>query len=112
MFIDRLNTLISEKGITRVQLLNDLNLGKNQIRYWEKNNVEPNAVTLNAIANYFSVSVDYLLGKTDKKEKPASLKDELKGVNFALYGEVHDLTEDEMQDVLNYVKYMKSKRGK
>ncbi len=35
----------------------------------------------------------------------------LEGVDFALYGEAHDLTEDEKKDVLNFVKFLKSKRG-
>ena len=78
MFIERLIALIQEKGVTRTKFLSQLGLGKNQLNYWEKHLNVPNDVTVKAIADYFNVSVDYLLGKTDKREKPTvNLDDEL-----------------------------------
>lgn len=40
-FIERLEQLRQEKGITRKKLLEDCKLGKNQFTYWEKNNAIP-----------------------------------------------------------------------
>lgn len=76
MFIDILNDLITQKGLTRAQVTSDLKLGKNQIKYWEKNGNTPNGDTIKAMSEYFNVSVDYLLGKTDQKEKPLVNGDE------------------------------------
>lgn len=76
MFIERLISLLRERDLTNAQFLSALGLGKNQINYWKKNRNVPNEVTVKAIADYFNVSVDYLLGNTDQKEKPLVNGDE------------------------------------
>ncbi len=70
-FLRRLNELLDEAHLSRKKFLQDVNFGKNQITYWENNNSVPNPSTLNAIANYFHVSVDYLLGQTDVRVPPS-----------------------------------------
>lgn len=67
-FSERLISLLSDKGISQVKLLKELKLGKNSINYWKNNNAIPNGETLNKIADYLDVSVDYLLGRKDKSE--------------------------------------------
>lgn len=64
-FIDRLNALLKNEGLSRTKFLETLQINKNAITYWEKNNTVPNLSTLTAIANYFGVSVDYLKGTED-----------------------------------------------
>ena len=59
------------------------------------------------MANYFDVTVDFLVGK---EKKANTLDEQLSGIEFALYGEIHDLTDDEKQDILSYVKFKKSQR--
>ena len=58
------------------------------------------------IADLFNVSVDYLLGRETQQSIDKQLKDE----QFALWGEVRDLTEAEKQDVLDFIKFKKSQR--
>ena len=65
MFIERLNQLLEERKLTRSKFLSDLNMGKNQFKYWETKGT-PNHATLVAIADYFGVPVDYLLGKENQ----------------------------------------------
>lgn len=67
-FAERLNQLMSENKITSKELSEHLHLGKNTIKYWKDNGNIPRWNTLNALAEFFGVSVDYLLGKTDIKE--------------------------------------------
>ena len=76
MFIDRLNSLLEERKLTRSKFLSDLKMGKNQFTYWEKNGIVPNNATLSAIANYFGVSVDYLTGNDDLMQKALDILDE------------------------------------
>lgn len=64
-FGERLKTLRTEENVSRQQLASDLNISIRSISYWENNQRECDFDTLIAIADYFSVSVDYLLGKTD-----------------------------------------------
>lgn len=61
-FVNRLDSLLKDKNLTRSQFLTTMHFGKNQITYWEKNNTLPNVSTLNAIASFFGVSVEYLRG--------------------------------------------------
>ena len=75
-FINRLDKLRKDKGVTKKKLLDDCNLGKNQYAYWEKNETVPTPSVLKVLAQYFDVSVDYLIGKTDKKEKPSTETDD------------------------------------
>lgn len=79
-FSEKLSKLMKDNKVTAKELSITLNIGKNQFKYWADNGNTPNADTVSKLADYFCVSVDYLLGKTDipnKKEKPAAISDEL-----------------------------------
>lgn len=67
MFITRLKELIKERKINQKTLLEQLGINKNAIRIWEQKESLPNKSTLIAIADYFNVTVDYLLGKSEKR---------------------------------------------
>lgn len=43
-------------------------LNRSTIRRYERGEMEPSAEALSAIADYFEVSIDYLLGRTDNPE--------------------------------------------
>lgn len=70
MFVERLKKLLSEREITKNKLLTDLQLGKNSFVNWESRGTIPSGEVLTKIAEYFGVTVDYLLGNTDSREKP------------------------------------------
>ncbi len=61
----RLNELRTAKNITQLKLAMDLNMNQNTISRYETGEREANYQTLIEIADYFGVSVDYLLGHTD-----------------------------------------------
>ncbi|PWM55142.1 MAG: transcriptional regulator [Oscillospiraceae bacterium] len=71
MFIERIEVLLAEKGVQKKTFLAELGLSKNSFVNWRDRGTVPSGATLQKIADYFGVSVDYLLGKTDQKEKPA-----------------------------------------
>ena len=64
----RLRELRKQRGITQVKLSMDLNISQNSISRYEQGLREPDLATLGLIADYFHVSVDYLLGRTDNPE--------------------------------------------
>lgn len=68
-FVERLQSLVEQKGITRNKLLVDLNLGKNSFINWENRGTIPNGETLSKIAQYFDVSIDYLLTGEPPEQK-------------------------------------------
>lgn len=62
---EQLNSLRLENGYTRSQLAEKLNVSVRLISYWENGKRECDFDTLIKIANLFSVSIDYLLGRKD-----------------------------------------------
>jgi len=89
----------------------DIGFQKSVVTRWKKNNATPTDANLKKIADYFGVTVDYLLGKETEKEKTSSSLDkELEGVEFALFGEVKELTDEEKEDILEYIRFKKSQR--
>ena len=63
----RLKKLRKEKNISQLKLAIDLNMNQNTISRYENMEREADYKTLIKFADYFGVSVDYLLGRTDKK---------------------------------------------
>lgn len=75
--IDKINALLNEKGITGAQMSRDLGFSNAVYSQWNTGKQKPSAVKAAAIAEYLEVSTDYLLGKTDTKNKPAAFSDGL-----------------------------------
>ena len=61
----RLKELRSKHRISQVKLAMDLNMNQNSISRYETGEREADYSTLIALADYFNVSIDYLLGRTD-----------------------------------------------
>ncbi len=61
----RLKELRKQKHITQVKLAMDLCLNQNSISRYESGEREADYATLIAFADYFDVSIDYLLERTD-----------------------------------------------
>lgn len=63
--VSRIKNLCDEKKVTFAEVERKIGISNGQIRRWD--NVSPKSETLSKVANYFDVSTDYLLGRTDKK---------------------------------------------
>ncbi|MDO7871457.1 MAG: helix-turn-helix transcriptional regulator [Enterococcus casseliflavus] len=63
MLLELVKKLANERKMTIAELERKLDFGQGSIRKWDKQS--PSAERLNKVADYFDVSVDYLLGKTD-----------------------------------------------
>ena len=61
----RLKEIRKAKGISQLKLALELNTNQYTISRYETGEREPGLVELVAIADYFDVSVDYLLERTD-----------------------------------------------
>ena len=64
-FSEQLNGLRIESNLTRMQLAEKLNVSVRLISYWENGQRECDFDMLIKIADIFSVSIDYLLGRKD-----------------------------------------------
>lgn len=61
----RLKALRKKKRITQLKLAMDLNISQNTISRYEKGIREADYAMLIKLADYFHVSIDYLLERTD-----------------------------------------------
>ena len=85
-FGDRLRSLRQSKDLSQSEFAKQIRISKSAVNMYERGEREPNFETLEKIADYFNVDLDYLLGKTDcknrnhivlpvKDETPPSLND-------------------------------------
>lgn len=70
-FVERIAALTKEKGITEKQVLLDCKLNKNLFGLWRQGRT-PNTSTKRVLADYFGVSVEYLMGETDDRGQKIS----------------------------------------
>ena len=66
--IMRLKELRKRQGISQLKLAMDLNMNQNSISRYESGVREADYATLIKFADYFNVSVDYLLERTDNPD--------------------------------------------
>jgi len=64
-FKDRLKDLRKKRGLSQVALAERLGLSKSTIGAYETGDITPSVEALNAIADFFNVDLDYLLGKEE-----------------------------------------------
>ncbi|MGN0452118.1 MAG: helix-turn-helix domain-containing protein [Acutalibacteraceae bacterium] len=110
MFFTVFESLCKQKGKSVTAVGNEIGISKTTISYWRNTDgVIPKQDVLVKIANYFGVSVDYLLGNTEQKENPAADSDET--LMFALYGaDNKDITPAMLEDVRIFAQYIREKR--
>lgn len=97
--------MCKESGANRASLT-DLKMGRKQ---------SLSAETLGKIADYFDVSVDYLLGKTDIKKAP-STKDEGQisdeDLKIALFHGASDVTDEMWEEAKEYARFIYEREQK
>lgn len=64
----RLKELRKSRGISQLKLAMDLNMNQNSISRYETGEREADYATLIKFADYFNVSIDYLLERTDNPQ--------------------------------------------
>lgn len=64
-FGERLKELRAGKGLTQKQLAEAMSVSGNTVHAWESDKQEPSLAALVRLAEYFDVSADFLLGRTD-----------------------------------------------
>lgn len=123
--INRINLLCSKMGISINKMLIDCKLKKSVVDNMKKGSV-PTIDKVRAIADYFGVSVDYLLGNTDERRPAPGRPIAIMGADTkhggvrmvdtpegAKISEIRDyldrFTLDQLNDVLQYVKFLNSK---
>ena len=70
--IKNLKLIRTMRGISQQMLANALGTTQQSINKYENHKIEPDINTLIALADYFDVTVDYLIGRTDENNQALS----------------------------------------
>ena len=104
--LERILKLMKDGGITALKLTSDLGLSNSAVTEWKKGKAKPSTDAIMKIADYFGVSTDYILLGVSEPVTP-TLDEQLSDIDFALYGEVRDLTDEQKQAIINVAKMFK-----
>lgn len=109
---EKIRNLRISKGLTQERLGELLNLAESTISLYESNRRSPDYETLNKIADFFGVSTDYLLGRTDERLPAYLLKEQFaeNKVNHDpflddLLKKVPDLTDKEKESLKDHMEF-------
>ena len=69
VFGERLKELRKQSGVKKCQCQRKIGYSGDTFWRWENGKIIPNGKALIDLATFFDVSVDYLLGLTDKEER-------------------------------------------
>lgn len=123
MFRVRIRELREAAGYKSQQAFaNDFGVAQTTVASWEGGKREPNHATTLRLADFFHVSVDYLLGRSDQKNAPATLVAESQAtpsaskenLQAAFWGGEKDLTQEDLDamwdDVERFAAFVAQKR--
>lgn len=137
-FGNRLKLLREERGLTQQMIADILKVERPTIAGYETNRKQPDYQKINVLADYFNVSLDYLLGRSDIRnpyieknldetkqseprdrlkedtpyEKISKLVKENEIKTLAAHFDGEDITDDDVEDIKNFIEFVVQKRKK
>ena len=117
-FKDRLSQALLTANMKAVELSSLSGIPKSSISQYLSGYAIPKTDRTYMIAKVLKVNPVWLMGydvpmyenKQEPPQEEPSLDEQLEGVEFALWDEVKDLSDDEKQDILDFIKFKKSQR--
>lgn len=106
-FFTNYESLCKERNSTATAVAKILGFSSATVNRWRYGAI-PSGKKLNALADYFNVSVDYLLGNTDIRNAPYNQSPKEIAM-IVLFGSDIEVSEDMWNEVLEYAEYVKSK---
>lgn len=111
--VERIFELMKQRGVTANTVAKTLGFGNSQFTSWKTGVAKPSAEALTKLADYFDVSVDFLLCRTDSPKAELQIPPELEKVRAAFYeGEQGEFTQQDIDDVADFVRFIKERRKK
>ena len=101
--LDKIICLLKKKSVKQKELTDYLSVSHNVFTEWKAGRNSSYMKHLPKIAEFFDVSVDYLLGK----ETPATESN----FTYALYNELaHDLSEEQIQQLKQFADFLRNSK--
>lgn len=108
MYIKKLEDLRLQHNLTKREVAKKFNVAESTYGKWELGQRKPDLDTITAIADFYHVSTDYLIGNTDDPTPPNEKKDPLEGLKFALWGD-DDISDEALEDVRRFAQFIAEK---
>lgn len=103
-FGEKLRQARKAAGMTQKDLAQAVDLKHNAVSNWEKGISSPDPETIRRLCEILRMPPNFFF---ESEERGA-----LSGVEFALFGEVRQLSPEDQQDVLNFIRYKRSLQEK
>lgn len=121
MFYDVFTSLCEEKGVSPNKALTDCGISRTSSAKWREGAI-PRGITLQKLADYFEVTTDYLLTGEETKKAPIHEGERMphrdkrellagRGVRILLDADAK-LTEDQLEDIVNFIQFQQGKNGR
>lgn len=119
--MERLKELRIKKDVTYADIARALKKTADDIVNLENSVTPPDLKTLSDLADYFGVTIDYLLMRSDNESEqhdslyfPTKLKvpEVLKNASVAVAGEDKSLTQKDVDEMADYAAKLKSRKKK
>jgi len=116
-FGDRLRDLREEKNLTRYVLADKLNVSYSTVSKYETNIRFPDKEALMTLADFFDVSLDYLLCRTDIRETAEKILNDSKKQSIISspqnkYKADEDLSPEAIEEIEKFKEFVHHKYGK
>ena len=105
--MNRMKLLREQHNLSQTDLARILNISRQSYNFYENEKRDPDTEMLIRIADFFNVSLDYLLGRTNDpspltQEKTPSYQEEV-------IQELEDITPEMASEVRQFISYLKHK---
>lgn len=111
MFPNRLKMLRLQKKLTHQDMADFLGITRQGYSKYENGQSQPDIDTINKLAEFFNVTTDYLLGRTDHPNPPEQddIPEELKDPGLGLFfKELAEAPEERREQLLKIWEILKS----
>lgn len=107
-FAERMKYERQRLNLSQEELAYKVKLGRTSISKYETGKQIPEMPTLENLANFFNVSIDYLLGKTNSRNYD---KDEKEERTIALHSDYNydELPPEARKEIENFIEFIKIK---
>ena len=103
VFQERLRRLRKERNLSQDEIGKSLNIDGRSVGNYESGNREPSLDTLVKLANFYGVSADYLLGRTDSRGIDSGREEVL------ILERLPDEARNEVKMLLEYIRFKYSR---
>lgn len=106
-FSERLKELRKSRHLSQRELADKMHISKSAVSMYESGQREPDHKTLEEIADYFNVDIDYLLGRKDTTHRFVEMRPcDTMSPDYILVQKINDLDADNKKIIIHLIELM------